>query len=476
MLNNRNIIAATDCYKFSHPFVVRRDATSATSYIEARGGWTNEVVFFGIQAFIREYLNRRLTMKVIDREERKAKSAMVPFNRVMWERVVMEFDGFVPVKVQALPEGTVVRPGTVVVQISSDIMPEIVADIETSLLRAIWYPSTVATLSRAIKKNIRNYYIATSDLDVNNPMTLACALNDFGARGTSSGESAALGGLAHAINFLGSDTFEAIDAAIDYYDHDLDRDGPVIISVPATEHSVTTMNGEDGECDFAGRVIDTFTEMGFPIISIVADSFDLDRFVSDYIGTALKEKIETRDGWIVVRPDSGVPEEIVPHVLRLLDDKFGSTVNSKGFKVLNPKVRVIQGDGVNRDSIDRILEAMMVAGFSAENVVFGMGGQLLQAPMRDDFSWAMKTNEIVVDGEKIDVQKRPKTDMSKASKAGRQAVVFNGKELVSIRESDLIKANARGGHGVRNWLELVWDTGKVYRTQTFAEVRANAKL
>ncbi|AGR47913.1 putative nicotinate phosphoribosyltransferase [Sinorhizobium phage phiM12] len=302
MLNNRNIIAATDCYKFSHPFVVRRDATSATSYIEARGGWTNEVVFFGIQAFIREYLNRRLTMKVIDREERKAKSAMVPFNRVMWERV------------------------------------------------------------------------------------------------------------------------------------------------------------------------------GFPIISIVADSFDLDRFVSDYIGTALKEKIETRDGWIVVRPDSGVPEEIVPHVLRLLDDKFGSTVNSKGFKVLNPKVRVIQGDGVNRDSIDRILEAMMVAGFSAENVVFGMGGQLLQAPMRDDFSWAMKTNEIVVDGEKIDVQKRPKTDMSKASKAGRQAVVFNGKELVSIRESDLIKANARGGHGVRNWLELVWDTGKVYRTQTFAEVRANAKL
>jgi len=390
----------------------------------------------------------------------------------MWMRVVNEFGGYVPVMIQALPEGTVVPVGVPVLQISSDKMPEIVADIETALLRAIWYPSTVATLSRYIKKTIKHYYVGTSDLDTSSAMTLATTLNDFGARGASSGESAALGGLAHAINFLGSDTMEAIDAAIVYYDHDLDRDGPVVISVPATEHSVTTMNGEAGECDFVGRVIDTFTDMGFPIISIVADSYDMDRFVTEYIGTVHKEKIEARDGWIVVRPDSGEPEEVVPRVLRLLDEKFGSTMNSKGFKVLNPKVRVIQGDGINRDSIISILDAVAIAGFSAENVVFGMGGQLLQGPMRDDFSWAMKTNEIVIDGKAIEVQKRPKTDMSKASKAGRQAVVHNGERLVSIKEADLRNAS----HGTRNYLEPVWDSGKVLREQTFAEVRELAKL
>lgn len=470
----KNIITSSDAYKFSHPFVVRKDIESATSYIEARKtAYTDEIVFFGLQAYIKEYLSQQLTIADIVKAERYAKSAMIPFNRAMWERVVDEFDGSVPVKIEALPEGTVVRPGVVVLQVTSDVMPEIVADIETSLLRAIWYPSTVATLSRAIKKTIKRYYDLTSELDINDPMTLACALNDFGARGCSSGETAALGGLAHAVNFLGSDTIESIDAAVTYYNHDLDTDGPVIISVPATEHSVTTMNGEDGECAFVGRVIDTFTDMGFPIISIVADSYDLDRFVSEYIGTAYKDKIEARDGWIVVRPDSGEPTEIVPHVLKLLDEKFGSTYNSKGYKVLNPKVRVIQGDGVNLWSIRDILAAVMYAGFSAENIVFGMGGQLLQAPMRDDFSWAMKTNEIVINGEYIDVQKKPKTDMKKSSKGGRQAVVHNGEHLVSVKYRDLVNAS----HGTKNYLEWVWDTGKFVKSEiTFKEVRANAAI
>jgi nicotinamide phosphoribosyltransferase len=470
----RNIITSSDAYKFSHPFVVRNDIDRATSYIEARKtAYTDEIVFFGLQAYIKEYLAKQLTMADIDTAERYAKSAMIPFARAVWERVVNEFDGYVPVAIEALAEGTVVRPGVVVVQVTSYKMPEIVADIETSLLRGIWYPSTVATLSRAIKKNIANAYNVTSDLDITAPMTLACALNDFGARGCSSGETAALGGLAHAVNFLGSDTIEAIEAAVTYYNHDLDTDGPVVISVPATEHSVTTMNGEDGECDFVGKVIDTFTEMGFPIVSIVADSYDLDRFVTEYVGTTHKEKIEARDGWIVVRPDSGTPHFIVPHVLKLLDAKFGSTINSKGFKVLNPKVRVIQGDGVNLESINNILSAVKWSGFSVENVVFGMGGQLLQAPMRDDFSWAMKTNEIVVDGEYIDVQKKPKTDLKKSSKGGRQAVVYNGEHFASVKLRDLLSAS----HGTKNYLEWVWDTGKFLKPEiTFKEIRANASI
>lgn len=466
----RNAINAADCYKFSHPFMVSVNVDEMTSYIEARKG--RDIVFFGLQAYIREYLSTPITMEMIDREEKKAKSALLPFHREMWEHVVKVHNGIIPVEIEALPEGTVVPSGVPVVQVTSldDKYPALAAAIETAILRGIWYPSEVATTSYDIKVLCADYLDRTSDADKD--QQLACMLNDFGARGCSSGETAALGGLGHLVNFLGSDTYEAIDAAIDYYDHDLDRDGPVLISVPATEHSVTTVRGEAGESAFIGEVIDTFTEKGFPIISVVADSFDLDRFVSEYIGGDLKDKILARDGWIVVRPDSGVPHEIVPHVVKLLDEKFGSTVNSKGFKVLNQKVRVIQGDGVEWSSIDRILYELMKAGYSAENVVFGMGGKLLQAPMRDDHSWAMKTNEAIVDGKHVDVQKRPKTDMSKASKAGKQSVIHNGERLVSIRREDLRNSS----HGARNFLEPVWRMGEWMRVHRFTDVRKNASL
>ena len=218
---------------------------------------------------------------------------------------------------------------------------------------------------------------------------------------------------------------------------------------------------------------DIFTEKKFPIISIVADSYDLDRFVSQYIGQDLKTKIENRDGWIVVRPDSGDPVEIVPRVLRLLDEKFGSDRNSKGFKVLNPKVRVIQGDGINYTSIKAIIEAIITEGFSPENIVFGMGGQLLQAPMRDDFSWAMKTNAVRYRNDKWkNVQKKPNTDSSKTSKAGRQMVLKVGGEFICIREDAFEGATM----AQKNYLEDVWNTGKVIRTQTFSEIRKLAEI
>jgi nicotinamide phosphoribosyltransferase len=359
--------------------------------------------------------------------------------------------------------------------------PGLISVIETSLLRAVWYPSSVATLSREIKKNLKVFIELNSDLDPD--VLLPTMLNDFGARGVSSGESAALGGLAHAVNFIGSDTFEAIDAAVLYYDHNLDRDGPVIVSVPATEHSVTTINGPEGESKFIGATIETFTGMGFPIISLVADSYDLDNFVTNIVGRDNHAAITDRNGFIVVRPDSGEPTQIVPRVLNLLWEKFGGTINSKGYRVLNAKVRVIQGDGVNYDSINEILIAVGDADFSCENIVFGMGGKLLQGVMRDDQSWAMKTNavhyrpgEVAGHVNWVDVQKKPKTDPSKASKAGRQAVVYFDGTYHSMREDDLKLANAVGHHGAHNYLERVWEAGKVLRTTTFKEVRERAAI
>lgn len=471
-----SIIQNADAYKFSHPFMISKDVIGLTSYIEARNGWAEEIVFFGLQAFIREYLSKPITMEDIDKAEIQAKSALIPFHREMWEHVVSRYNGFLPIKIQALPEGTAVKHGVPVLQVTStdEKYPGIISVVETCLLRAIWYPSSVSTLSREIKKDIKNFLEVSSDVPTKD--VLPVMLNDFGGRGVSSGESAGIGGLSHLVNFIGSDTFEAIEAAVTYYDHDLSRDGPVLISVPASEHSVTTMNGEAGECDFVGNIIDTFTEMKFPIISIVADSYDLDRFVKEYVGTVHKEKIEAREGWIVVRPDSGNPIEIVPHVLKMLYDKFGGTKNTKGFVVLNPKVRVIQGDGVNRKSIHDILNEVIEHGFSVENLVFGMGGQLLQGVMRDDQSWAMKTNAVMYreKSEWIDVQKKPKTDMAKASKAGRQAVVLYDGEYHAVREDGIM--NKSNSHGTKNYLETVWDTGKVIRTQTLKEIREIAEI
>lgn len=467
---NRSLLESSDCYKFSHPFMVGFDVESLTSYIEPRKG--EGIVFFGLQAFIREYLSKPITMEDIDRAERRARSAMIPFHRALWEYIVNYHNGFIPVTIEALPEGTVVDGGIPVVQVTSKCKyPAIGAAIETALLRGVWYPSQVATISRRIKILCKKFLEETSD----SLASLPTMLNDFGARGCSSGETAALGGMSHLVNFIGSDTFEAIDAAEIFYDHSLDRDGPVLVSVPATEHSVTTIHGVEGESNFIGNVIDTFTNMGFSIISNVADSYDLDNFVINIVGRNHKQKIEDRDGCIVVRPDSGTPWEIVPRVVKMLEAQFGTTLNSKGYKVLNPKVRVIQGDGVEYQSIEKILTALKDDGYSAENVVFGMGGKLLQAPQRDDSSWAMKTNEAIINGKVVSVQKKPKTDMSKASKGGKQAVVeINGK-LVAIPAANLPTPDT-GGHGVRNWLEPVWDCGKVIRTQTFAEVRKNAEL
>ena len=468
---NRSILTSQDCYKMSHPYMVDSNVTNLSSYIEARSG--GEVTFFGLQAFIKEYLQHPFSMDDINRAERYAKSAFIPFHREMWEYFLDNYQGYLPVKIQALKEGTTVPSGNVVVQITStdEKYPQVISIIETALLRSIWYPTEVATISRNIKLLCKEYLEKSSDVDPKE--SLPVMLNDFGARGVSSGESAAIGGLAHLINFLGSDTVEAIDAAINYYNHDLDTDGPVLVSVPATEHSVTTIHGPEGEAKFISNVLTTFKD--YPFISVVADSYDLDNFVENIIGKQLKPQIDNGNFRVVVRPDSGIPRKIVPHVVSMLDTAFGSTINSKGYKVLNPKVRVIQGDGVEKDSIEDILDALTLYGYSAENVIFGMGGKLLQEPMRDDHSWAMKTNEAIVDGQVVSVQKKPKTDLKKSSKAGRQAVVKVNGEFITIPESNLPTPDT-ASHGVVNYLEDVWDTGHFLRTQTLNEIRKIADI
>mgnify|MGYP003386371045 CR=1 FL=1 len=277
-----------------------------------------------------------------------------------------------------------------------------------SLLVQVWYPSTVATQSFFIKQRILDYLEATGT-----PEDIDYKLHDFGFRGVSSVESAAIGGLAHLVNFKGSDTLIAVQAARKFYH----EKGMPCSSVPASEHSTITSWGKEHELDAYRNLLSVYDS---GIVACVSDSYDLQKAISElYGGQELRGKIEARQGTLVIRPDSGDPTSVVLDSVMRLSDAFGSEVNSKGYKVLNPKVRVLQGDGINYQSIEAILIRLMRHGWSADNISFGMGGALLQSINRDTQKFAFKCSSAVVDGETRDVFKDPAGDSGKRSKRGR---------------------------------------------------------
>jgi nicotinamide phosphoribosyltransferase len=332
--------------------------------------------------------------------------------------------------------------------------------LETALLRAVWYPTTVATLSWQVKQSIRQSLENTCD----NPVAeLPFKLHDFGARGVSSHESAALGGMAHLVNFMGGDTVVALLAARKYYGADMAG-----FSIPAAEHSTITAWGRAGEADAYANMLQQFGQAG-KLLAVVSDSYDIYHAVSEIWGRQLRAQVENSGATVVIRPDSGVPEDIVPEVLERLYAAFGGHVNSKGYKVLSDCVRVIQGDGVDVDSIGVILQRIQQAGFSTENVAFGMGGGLLQKVNRDTLRFAMKASAMQINGAWRDVYKQPVTDSGKHSKRGRLAVIRDAGVLKTIREdalsweSNLLRPVFRNG-------ELLVDDGfDVIRTRSNQE-------
>jgi nicotinamide phosphoribosyltransferase len=169
----------------------------------------------------------------------------------------------------------------------------------------------------------------------------------------------------------------------------------------------------------------------------------------------------------VIRPDSGNPREVVLKVLGILAEKFGHETNSKGYRVLNPKVRVIQGDGVNYWTIQDTLTAMNRAGWSADNITFGMGGALLQQLNRDTQQFAFKSSNVTVKGEDHDVFKDPVEGHDKASKRGRLALHFRDGAWSTLRtRQDVADCEDR--------LRTVFRYGELLVTQTVAEVRERA--
>lgn len=452
-----NLILMTDSYKASHFLQYPPQTTSMYSYVESRGGTYPETVFFGLQYILERYLSQPINMgDVVEAQEFFAAHGE-PFPLDGWRRVVEHHNGYIPLKIRAVPEGSVVPNHNVLMDVEStdEKLFWMVTWLETLLMR-VWYPITVASQSYAIKKTIRNFLENTSDAP---DAELLFKLHDFGARGVSSHESAALGGAAHLVNFQGSDTIEGLMLARDYYDEHMAG-----FSVPATEHSTMTAWGRAGEMAAYENALHVFGTN--PIVSVVSDSYDIMAAIDQIWGGSLKEQVlafNKAGGTLVIRFDSGEPiDRIILEGVERLDAAFGHTLNTKGYKVLKG-VRALQGDGINQKSIYDILSTLTNNGWSASNIgTFGMGGALLQQVNRDTQKFAYKCSSVVVAGTRRDIFKQPITDLGKQSKKGRLDLIMHQGHYKTVEHGN--------SHTL---LEPVYLNGAVLRRQTLSEIREN---
>ena len=775
------IVIDTDSYKSSHFLQYPVGTTNMFDYFESRGGSYSHTLFYGLQMLIKKYLTTPITKEMVDEARDFITAHGEPFPYEGWMHIVNDLDGKLPIRIRAVPEGTLVPVSNALytVEATDPQVYWVVSWLETMLVR-LWYPCTVATRSYFIKKMIMESLMRTAD-DPDNEINFK--LHDFGARGSTSRESAEIGGSAHLVNFMGSDTLIGIWGAYKYYNepmaafsipacydsdteiltttgwkyfNNLDKDDVVaqynenqtidfcnpekiIVSsfngkminftsnsntagvdllvtpnhrmiresvktgeievqtankaifsnrnkwlqggkhflrgsklspleklniafqadgsypsrkdaykanqirfsklkkerkitrltniledIPSVEYSISNVRNNDinsgksfwvnglvkplsktfswinlssrslewcqdfieelsywdstrkgqniiyssieeynadmvqavailagyrasiktvldsridhqrkilyqvnicktknfrlgtfinkKELDYEGKIYcvtvpsgmvvvrrngfvsisgnsehSTITSWGREneaeayrnmlkqfahpgaLVAIVSDSYDLYNAITNIWGEELRQEVIDSGATIIIRPDSGNPPEVVLKSLQLLEEKFGSTINRKGYRVIN-NVRVIQGDGINEDSIREILNVVMDAGFSTSNINFGMGGGLLQQLDRDTAKFAFKCSEVTVNGEHRDVYKDPATDSGKRSKPGRLDLVRTG--AVGF---DTIRIPSNNESVEDSALVTVYENGELLVEDTFAEIRKRAK-
>lgn len=456
-MNNKNIMLLTDSYKATHWKQYPPKTSKIYSYLESRGGKFKEVVFFGLQYILKEYLSGQvITKEKIDEAETfwNLHFGSNHFNREGWEYILNTYNGHLPIKIQAVPEGTVVPVQNVLLTIeNTDPKCFWLTNFLETLIMQIWYPITVATNSREIKKVIHSYLEKTGT-----PESIDFKLHDFGFRGVSSVETSAIGAASHLVNFLGTDTIPGILLTMNYY-----GSGMSGFSIPASEHSTITSWTSDKELEAYRNMLEKYPT---GLVACVSDSYDIYNACKNLWGSELKDMILSRNGALVIRPDSGDPVEVISKCLDILGDHFGVTINEKGYKLLPPQIRVIQGDGINLEMVETILSVMESNKWSADNIAFGSGGALLQKFDRDTQKFAIKCSHAIIDGAHTDVQKTPVTDSGKRSKKGILKLISSGDSF------ETVNFNQDG----KNEMVTVYNTGVMILDQTFDSVRNNARL
>ena len=461
MKDEVNIILLADAYKYTHPLQLPKGLTKIRGYIESRGSklYVNYTRVFGLQGFLKDYLTGEvLKLWMIDEATELLGEVFGTheyFSRSSFLRMLEKHKGKLPLSIRSVKEGKRVplKNALLVIENTDDEFPWLTQWVETMLLRAVWYPKAVCTISSAVR-DLEKKYAAICGCGLN-----PFFLNDFGARGVSSHESAEIGGLAHLVNYLGTDTVEAIRWGKRKYGKSVTG-----YSVFASEHSTTTVYGKAGELTAYTNFLTRAPKD--KIVSIVIDSYNDENAVKNLLGGALKGVILERLAPTVFRPDSGNPVDKSLQVMTWLWEAFGGTTNEKGFKVLNPKVKVIYGDGINLLSINDILANLVANGFSIENICFGMGGKLLQGVDRDTFMDACKACYGEINGEGFDIFKNPTGDSIKKSKTGKLKLVIVDGEYKTVQENEYPE--------LPNELIEVFRDGELLVEYTFDEIRANA--
>lgn len=422
-----NPLLLTDGYKADH----RRQYPEGTTLVYSN--WTprksrlenvEEVVFFGLQYFIKKYIIEDFEHyffgkpkdEVVSRYARRINNYLGE-NQVGTAHIAALHDlGYIPMVFKALPEGA-----SVPLRVPMFTMYNTKAEFfwltnyfETLLSAVIWMPCNSATIAKQYKKLLTSYAEKTSSV----PDFVNWQGHDFSMRGMAGIEAAVTSAAGHLLSFTGTDTIPAIDFLEEYYNADSDTE-LVGGSVAATEHSVMCMGTNEGEFETFRRLVCVVYPKG--IVSIVSDTWDLWKVLTDYL-PRLEEEILNREGKVVIRPDSGDPVDILcgdpegksdeecKGVVELLWEVFGGTVNDKGYKELDPHIGAIYGDSINLDRAERICQRLEEKGFASTNVVLGIGSFTYQYNTRDTFGFAMKATYGEVNGEGREIFKDPVTD------------------------------------------------------------------
>lgn len=409
------VIFDTDSYKAGHFLQYPPGTQKIVGYLEARVGADYPyTVFAGLQYICKEYLTGSVVTEadVLEANDFFSRHGE-PFPFHGWMKIVDRHGGKLPLRIRAVKEGAVVPINNVLMTVESldDELFWLPGWFETQLMR-LFHPITVATRSFASKKIIKSYLDETAD-DTNAEINFK--LHDFGSRGVSSAESAGIGGMAHLFNFMGSDTVKGVRFANHYYGCASKMAG---YSIPAMEHSTVTTWGRDFErAAFENMIVQN---KGHNLVACVSDSYDFYGAVQNiWCDPTMIEFVQKHGKCVVIRPDSGEPTEVNTNALRIAEGKIGLVSNTKGYKVLPPYYRLLQGDGNDSEKdIEAVLHALKEKKYSASNIAFGMGGGLLQKFNRDTQRFAFKASEITINNRKHDVYKCPNGDLTKASKRG----------------------------------------------------------
>lgn len=488
-----NPLTFKDQYKTDHrrqypkgtQFVYSNLTPRSNRYAVKLEGVDDKIAFFGLQYFIRWFLIDTFNdhffslpkAQAVGRYKRRLDTSLgkdsVPVDHIE----ALHDLGYLPISIKALPEGACVNEKVPVLTIVNTL-PQffwLTNFLETVLSNTLWMPSTSATTSRKFRQLFTKYARLTGADEGFVPFQG----HDFSARGQSSPQSAAMSGAAHLLPFVGSDTIHAIDLLEDYYGANAETE-LIGCSVPATEHSVMTMSGPDGELETFRRLITELYPSG--IVSIVSDSFDFWQVITEFL-PKLKPDIMARKGGpvgdkVVIRPDSGDPVKVVcgdpdapvgspqfKGAIECMWDVFGGTTTDKGFKVLDSHCGLIYGDGIDLNRCDGMLKGLMAKGFASTNIVLGIGSFAFQRVTRDQHGWAVKATAGIIDGELREIFKDPKTDDGlKKSARGLLRVDKAGEDYVLTDR--VTREQEQGGE-----LREVFRDGKLLYETTLAEIR-----